>query len=109
MYANRPGYYLPERGPLRHTHSIGTGTPEWHDAANVHPATPTSHVDYVVFDPKHVVWARANDDLSPAYKAALIREAHYNWLTNLILRDNIIPSDSSLALLPNSEANVIDY
>jgi hypothetical protein len=89
MYANRPGYYLPERGPLRHAHQIGTSNPEWHEASNPHPATPTSHADTCAFDPNHVVWARANANLSSSIKAALIREAHYDWLTRLIARNDI--------------------
>lgn len=105
MYANRPGYYLPARGPLRHCHRIGVSSPEWH---NVHPATPMSHATAVVFDPNHVVWATANSNLSHKLKAALIREAHYEWLSNLIARNDIIRPDATLPL-PNSEQSIIDY
>lgn len=75
------GYYA-VHGSLRHTHNIDGGTPQWHDAANVHPATPTIHDDCNAFDHTMARWAKANSDLPDSFKAHLIAEAKAAHDTN---------------------------
>ena len=73
---NYTGYYMPERGSLRHSHVTGDpNTSQWHEASNVHPATPNLHTETKAFDPTDVVWARQNSNIPNATKALLIRDA----------------------------------
>jgi hypothetical protein len=76
MSSFRNGYYLAPNGTLRHCHSPEvTRGPMWHEASNVHPATPLAHHISDAFNVNNAAWARSNVDLTPTEKQILINAA----------------------------------
>lgn len=88
------GYYLTSKGQLRHCHPAypdDNRTPEWHDASNVHPATPDAHTSTNAFDPNITRWSKTNRDLPYVLKARLINEARATHDNTLAQRSQTKP------------------